>query len=412
MICTRVRRFLTGVSLCLVLVGLLITSRHLIAGWMDAPEIATILLLISLAVLIFPVEQTASALLRREMRFDVIARVSLIARATGIATSIVLALLGLSTMALVWGLLVEVALRVSLLVRAEARHLRLGPSVRGWRPLMGFGAWITGASLAGQVTVEGNKLLVGAILGPGPVAIFDRTVRIPGMVRKGLFGPLAQVMLPSISKDLREGRAIGPKITRLTTITTGIVWPTFAIMAMLSHEIILLILGPQWALAAVILPWLLLAQSILSLLPQPEQILVPHGHVRRLMVLRVGQMIVSMSIAIVSLQWGLVAFAMARAVNTSFFLAMSWIAISPYIDVSLARLARGHAKSALLLLATAAPVALWKLAGLGDGSYLVLAALLVLSAGTGLGACFALRHPLAEELQRTAQWLRNRRQLT
>ena len=401
-----------SIALCLVLAGGLALSRHMIAGWMEAPEIATVLLLISLAILVFPVEQTASALLRREMRFDVLARVALTARLTGIVTSIALALWGLSTMALVWGLMAEVALRVTLLSRAEPRHLRLGPSLRGWRPLIGFGVWTTGASLAGQATVEGNKLLIGAFLGTGPVAIFDRAARIPGMVRRGLFGPLGQVMLPSFAKDLRDGRPIGPKVARLTAITSGMVWPIFAVLAILSDEIVLLILGPQWGQAAVILPWLLLAQSILSLLPQPEQILVPHGHVRRLMALRMVQLTVSLTIAAVSLQWGLEAFAMARFFNAAAFLLASWVAISPYMDVSLSGLARGHAKSTLPLLVTAAPVALWKFGWLGGGSYLALVALLVLAAALGLGTLMLIKHPLGEEISRTVTWLRDRRRLT
>lgn len=401
-----------SIALCVVLAGGLVLLRHVIADWMEAPEIAAVLLLISLAILIFPVEQTASALLRRDMRFGIMARVTLTARFTGIVTSIALALMGLSTMALVWGLMAEVAVRVTQLSLAESRHLRLGPSLRGWRPLMGFGVWTTGASLAGQATVEGNKLLIGAFLGTGPVAIFDRTARIPGMVRRGIFGPLGQVMLPSFSRDLRDGRPIGPKVARLTAITTGIVWPLFAVLAMLSNEIVLLILGPQWGQAAVILPWLLLAQSLLALLPQPDQILVPHGHVRRLMVLRMVQVSASLSIAAVSVQWGLEAFAMARFLNALIFVLASWVAISPYMDVSLGALARGHAKSALVLLVTATPVALWKFGGLGGGSYLVLAALLVLTVALGLGITLALRHPLGEEILRTARWLRDRRRLT
>jgi O-antigen/teichoic acid export membrane protein len=400
-----------SIALCIVLAGGLILSRHSIAEWMNAPEISGVLLLVSLTILVFPIEQTASALLRRDMRFDVLARVALSARLTGIVTSIVLAFMGLSTMALVWGLIAEVGLRVSLLCRAEARHLRLGPTWHGWRPLMGFGVWTTGASLAGQAAVEGNKLLVGIFLGAAPVAIFDRAARIPGMVRKGIFGPLSGVMFPAFAKDLREGRDIGPKVIRLTTITTGIVWPTFAAIALLSDEVVLLLLGTQWTETAVILPWLLIAQSLLSLLPQPEQILVPYGHVRRLMILRMVQLAVSLTIAVISLQWGLEVFAMARFLNALIFTFASWVAISPYMGVSLGALARGHAQSMLAMIAIAVPVAAWKF-GLIGGAYPTLAALLVLGMTLGLGAMMLVNHPLAEEMIRTFRWLRNRRQPT
>ena len=68
-----------------------------------------------------------------------------------------------------------------------------------------------------------------------------------------------------------------------------------------------------------------------------------------------------------------------------------------------------HVGDALL---AAAPVAAWKYAGLGGGSYLALVPLLGLSAALSLGMAVFLKHPLAEEIWRTLQWLRNRRQLT
>ncbi len=394
-----------SIALCTILGIGLFLGRHQLEAWMGTPGLAQVLGPVVLVILIFPVEQPAMALIRREMRFETLHHASLLAKLAGVVTSIGLVFLGFSTMALVWGLMTEAVLRMVLLSWAEPRHLRLGPSFRGWRPLLGFGLWTSGASLAGQATVEGSKLLVGAILGAGPTALFDRAVRIPGMVRQGLFMPLGRVMLSSFSEDLRAGRNIGLKVERLTAITTGMIWPVFAVLALLAQEIVLLVLGPQWTQSAVILPWLLLAQAMLSLLPQPDQILVPFGHVRRLLILRMVQLIQSLGISYIALQWGLEVFAMSRPVNTVLLITAIWFAIAPYMGVTVSALLRGHLKSAAMTLAAAAPVAAWKIAGLGGGSYTVLVGLLLLSALMGLGTAILLKHPLAEEIRRTLSWL-------
>jgi len=159
----------------------------------------------------------------------------------------------------------------------------------------------------------------------------------------------------------------------------------------------------------------LLSQALLSLLPQPDQILVPHGVVRRLFILRMWQLIISLSLSYVTLTWvfegvaQLQVFAWGRPLNTVILTISIWWAIRPYMGVGLGRIARGHLKSALMALATAAPVAAWKFGNLGDGSYVVLVLLMLLAALMGLGAGFAVNHPLTTEIQRTAVWLRKRK---
>jgi O-antigen/teichoic acid export membrane protein len=401
-----------SIAMCIFMASGLALGRHAFAGWVGSPEVAQILAPIVVVVAIFPIEQSATALLRRDMRFDVLARISVTAKFISTITAIGLALWGMSTMALVWAVVVDAFARAIMLGFAEPRHLKLGPSWRRWRPLIGFGGWSTGASLSGQILVEGNKLLVGGMLGTGATALYDRAVRIPSMVRQGLFAPLGQVMLSSFAQDLREGRPIGGKVARLTAITTGMVWPIFAVIGVLSDEVVHLMLGAQWGETAAILPFLLLGQSMISLLPQPDQILVPFGYMRRLFIMRFLLMIQALGFAYIFLHWGLMAFAMSRPFSEIVAIVIIWIAIAPYMGVSTMTLLRGHLKSALVTLITVIPVAAWKFADLGAGSYLALAGLLIVSATFSLTGFMALKHPLADELRRAYAWLSQRRQLT
>ena len=404
-----------SLALCAVLGLGLFAGRYQFEAFMGTPGIAAVLGPVVLSILIFPIEQPATGLLRRDMRFDVLARASITAKFIGVMTSIVLALLGFSTMSLAYGLLAESVMSVVLLCRVERRHLTLGPGIRGWRPLLSFGAWTSGAALAGKATVEGNKLLVGAILGAGSTAFFDRAARIPGIVRNGLFKPLGSVLLSSFSEDLRQGRDIGPKVGRVTAITTGMVWPTFAVIAILADEIVALMLGPQWGMSATILPWLLLAQGTLSLLPQPEQILVPHGAVRRLFWLRICQIMTSLGISYVTLTVTvgsveqIEVFAWGRPLNAVIFISVIWISVRNYMGVRLREIFAGHLKSGLMALTAAAPVAAWKYAGLGGGSYVALVLSMLLAAALGLGLGFVLHHPLVLELKTAATWVLRRR---
>lgn len=382
----------------------LLLLRHQLEGWIGTPGLAQVLVPVAVVMMIFPIEQPAQAIIRRQMRFETLHHISLISKLISVFTGISLALMGYSTMALAIGMLTEAVLRVVLLSWFEPRHLKLGPSLRGWRPLLNFGIWASGASIMWQVAIEGIKIVIGATLGAAPTALYDRAQRIPNMVRMNLFMPLGRVMLSSFSEDLRMGRPIGDKVEKLTAFTSCLIWPVFAVLAVLSEEVVLLMLGPQWDAITAILPWLLLSQGFKAFLPQPDHLLLPFSEVRRLFVVRLLQTLITFAAAAATLPFGLLVFAMFTPVSTLAMMVVIWVGIAPFAGVSLGRLTYVHLKSALVALVTVAPIAAWKYAGLGGGSYAILLLLLVLSAGMGLATAVFSAHPVAHEIKRG--WMR------
>src|SRR3546814_17357154 len=89
------------------------------------------------------------------------------------------------------------------------------------------------------------------------------------------------VLTPSVptrrSSDLiRNGRSIGPAAEKLIALNTVLVWPVFLALAFLAVPFITLMFGENWRPAGEIFPWLLLSQGLMSAMPQPEQVLLPH----------------------------------------------------------------------------------------------------------------------------------------
>ena len=89
---------------------LLFFSRDFIAGLYGRESIAEAISLLSLNFAISPLGAPAAALLTREMRFKVLHNIGIASSAIGTLVSVVLAYLGLSYMALAWGLLVTTSL--------------------------------------------------------------------------------------------------------------------------------------------------------------------------------------------------------------------------------------------------------------------------------------------------------------
>lgn len=380
--------------------------RHWVAGLYDTPGMADVLLVLCLTFILLPFGQPAQSLLTREMRFDLLNHVGLATAAVRVGITVSLAALGWSYMALAWGMVLGTLLRSILLIALRPDHLRLRPGLRCWRQVVSFGGWLTGAQVAGTVTVEGQKFVLGGFLNPAAVALFERAVQLPSMARETLFAPVGRVLFPALSRDIREGRRIGGKIETLVAATTVIIWPAFLVLALLAEPLVVFVFGENWRVAGKILPYLLVSQGILALLPQPEQILMPYGRARRIFVLRAFTVVNGLTFTVIGAMHSLMMFAMLRPLATILTVTVFWLAVRRLMDVTPGRLLRQYARAAVVAGVAAAPagVAVWLYGAEVPVAQMIYAA--GLAPPLWLGAVLVVKHPLAEEFALAARYLR------
>lgn len=372
--------------------------RGPLATLYDTPGIADVMILLSISFFITPFGQPANALLTREMRFDVLHHIALTTTVASIATSITLAALGFSYMALAWGMVAGVVVRALLLIAVRPDHLKLLPGFRYWRDVVQFGGYLTGASLAGTVNTEGVKFVLGGLITPGTLALFERAVQIPSLARQSLFGPLGRVLFPTFSKDIREGHSIGPAVVKLVAAQTVIIWPTFLTIGLLAEPVVVFLFGENWRVAGEILPYILFAQALLPLLPQLEQILVPYGEVRRLFWLRMVLMVSNIGLAVAGAIHSLELFAMLRPVETSIAVTLIYLAIRHLWQVEPGQIHPIYARAVMVSLISAVPAAVVRVIW---ADAVPIWALLVVAASAPvlwLLGIYLTNHPLRKEI--------------
>ncbi|MEX0338911.1 MAG: oligosaccharide flippase family protein [Arenibacterium sp.] len=390
-----------GLSLLMgvVVAAGLFASRNILETFMGIDGLAQVISIICLVALVFPIEHTSQALIRREMRFKVLHHVSLSAKLAGVLSSIGLAIAGFSYMALVWGMLIEAVMRAVLLCFAENRHLRLGPGFGEWRHVIGFGGWASGASMSNMVSEMAPNIILGGVMGAGATALYDRGARIPMMVRQSIFMPIGRVVMPAFAQDLRAGFHIGTKIEKLVALNTVLVWPAFLVLFFIAEEFVTIVFGEDWIEVASLLPYLLLAHAISSLLPPPDQIMVPYGKVKELFVYRVIQAAFTLPTIYIAATQGLEPFLLALVGTMALSVLMFWAATSQMMQVRTWTLLQIHAKSFAIALFTASPVAVAQFR-LPDSGPWTLIGSIILGAVLWAFAVSAFRHPLAGEVRR------------
>jgi len=337
----------------------LVVGRDFIADLYGRPSIAEVMGLLALSFAVAPFGEPARSLLTREMRFRVLHNIGLASAVVGTGLSIGLAFAGYGYMALAWGLLANSTLGTLLVMLANPRYALIRPSFAYWRDITSFGGVLSLTSLIGTASHEGVRFILGGFAGPASLAQFNRAAQVPNVFRRGIFMPIARVLTPAWSQDIRQGRSIGPAVEKLVALNTVLVWPVFLALSFVSVPFITFAFGENWRPAGEIFPWVLLAQAIHAALPQPEQVLVPHGKVRRVLLVRVPMAVFSVATAIYGASLGLEAFAISRVATAVFTIIATFLAIRSFIDFQLWRFTCRYLRSAGVAVLAAVPAAVF-----------------------------------------------------
>ena len=204
------------------------------------------------------------ALLQRQMRFVAVATVDISALIIGLGTGIGLAWVGAGYWALVY---MSIAQALAAMIGAWlACRWQPGWISRktGVRELVAFGGNITVVDFLSYITRNLDNVLIGWRWGPQPLALYAKAYQMLMMPLVQINAPVRGVTIPALSRlqnDPGQFRTFYLKALSLVSLVT---LPMILLFILLSEEIVLVVLGPQWGGVGSIFRWLGVAA-----LPQP-----------------------------------------------------------------------------------------------------------------------------------------------
>jgi PST family polysaccharide transporter len=261
-----------------------------------------------------------------------------------------------------------------------------------------FGGLISGANLAATAAEQGTRFVLGALQGPAAVALYERSQSLSVFPGQVLVEPLARTQTPAYAEAIRKGRPITTAILRVTGATTAILWPLFVVMGALAVPLVVTIFGENWRTAGEILPFVLVAQALLVALPPPGVVLVPSGHLVRLLVLRLFQLLGAITLAVIGSSVSLELFARLLPLGALLFVLAAYIATRRGGGLSVRRLAPRYASALVIAAVSAVPAVVARLSHPGDVPLSSLLAVAVTAPLLWLAALVLLRHELVDEL--------------
>lgn len=255
--------FLALAALSAATAGGIALAAGPIAALYGEPEVAPLLRGLCPAVLIVGLGAVPVAVLRREMRFDVLSRRAVAGVLCGGAAGLGMALAGFGVWSLVGQRLAQVGAN-ALWAWAAA----------GWRPgraarpdhfddLAGFGAKVVGLRAAELASAQAPSVIIGALLGAEALGRFAVALRLVEVAALLLVAPVQAVAQPAFAALRRAGGEAGALLARIAEISSLVGFSAFAGLAVLAGPATTALLGPEWAEAAPVLQALCLAGGYL-----------------------------------------------------------------------------------------------------------------------------------------------------
>lgn len=253
------------------------------------------------------------ALCRREMRMAVFAIRAFAAYAVGGAVGVVLALQGWGVWSLVICQLVQAAI-IAAVTWASVRWVpRLRFSRTAFAEIAAFGRHFMAAGLLAAAAEKIDSIVIGLVLDATAVGYYNLALKVLQAVQFVTLAPLAQIIMPVLSRLVADRAAFRAEHVRLVTAALAAYLPAIAGIGVLAPLLVPLAFGPQWVGAVPLLQAMCLACFTLPLWFLTGQALAALGRPERYARLAGIHVVLATCTYAIAAQFGVIAVGLAWA---------------------------------------------------------------------------------------------------
>jgi O-antigen/teichoic acid export membrane protein len=252
---------LRGVGLALVV----ILVSPLVADFYDKDILDSLLKVLAISLIIGGLNNINTFLLQKELNFRPLFYLEQVTALADFVIVVALAYWWRSVWALVVGQVIVAAVSVTLSHLLLPGKVRFRLNMDHARELFGFGKYITGLAVVLFITTELDKLVIGKVLGLELLGVYVVAYTLANLPATHLSKVISRVTFPAYSKVQNDHAALRRAYIKTLRFVGALVIPASVGMAVLADEIIAVIYGKKWELAATVLPVLCIFGGVRAL---------------------------------------------------------------------------------------------------------------------------------------------------
>lgn len=250
--------FWLNILLGVVIAILAILISPLVAWVYDEPQLNTIMIIMSLSFIIGSFYVQHDAILKRQMRFKELVIIDVISIFIGGLFGVLAAYKGLGYWALVVMQIATTTIKVLMIwfmVKWRPSFFARGV---GTKPLVNFGANLTGANFVGYFTDNATPFSIGLIGGAHFLGLYDRSFILASIPSKKLLPPIMSVLQSAVSRVAQDTERL-KRVSISLMSKVALITMLFSSMLFVSADwIVLILLGETWSDAIPVLQVIIL----------------------------------------------------------------------------------------------------------------------------------------------------------
>jgi O-antigen/teichoic acid export membrane protein len=301
----------TAVGVALTLAGLALSGP--LSSFYGEADVQPLFAALSISFVITSLGATHAALLHREMKYKAInvriAASTLLGGAVGVA----FAAAGYGAWSLIVGQLVIAVVSTVLLWFSLPWRPRLIFSLRSLRDLGTFGIRIFGVRLLEYLRNNGDKLLVGRVLGSAPLGVYTVAYNIHLLPISRFLVIVQDTLLPALSRLQDQRERLAAAWLRATRAVAAVMLPTLLGLIVVAPDLVTVLLGERWSAAAPLLQIMAAGVIAVAVAAIGFEVLMALGRSATLLRFSIAEVALLVMGLAVGVQWGLSGVALAYA---------------------------------------------------------------------------------------------------
>jgi len=294
-----------ALSACLAVAGSVELASH-------QKDLATVFFIMAIGPLLSALEFVPVTLFMRELRYDVISRISVLRTAVTAGVTLCLVMTGSGAVSLAVGPVAAGLVCSTVFMLLRRRDLVFRPGFHQFRTVLAFGVQMLSISGVAQLAQRGSDIVLGQLLGLAALGLYSRASGLAALIFVNVYGLATGIVFVQLSRDLRDTGEMRATFTRALRLITGVMWPLLMGMAILAPPLILTLYGTKWLGAALPLSLLMVAQFIVLGFGMNWELFVLRKETGRQVRIEVARAAIGTTIFVVGCFFGIAVAALGR----------------------------------------------------------------------------------------------------
>lgn len=247
------------------------------------PGLLSVMLLIALAMPIGAAGQQFRVVAEKELRFNKLAVIEVVASTTGFITAVTVAMLKGGVYALVAAILISGIVSNALAWLLLSKGLRPSSSftLTEVKPYLEYGSYRLGDALFNSIQSQADLLIGGALVGSHAMGVYAVPRDLVQKLANTVVNPVVtRVGLPVMASVQHDRAALKSVYLQTLRMTSSVNFPVYATLAVWADDAVAILLGPHWQQAVPYMRLLAVWGMIRSTGNPVGSLVYATGHVR------------------------------------------------------------------------------------------------------------------------------------